>query len=113
LGTTRLTSLLSIDSPEAAVARESIPHLVVTGGCECGCRSFNVRDVRFRRSASGGNFHLSNGRTPDGSHGFFLLLDARGRPYSVDHLDGAGLPSPDPATLIVTSPADGPAVPET
>lgn len=67
-----LAALLSIDGPpdgpDGRVLRESLPHLVVTGGCDCGCPSFFVRDARQPPDEdSDGHFHYSNAATPDRS----------------------------------------------
>ena len=42
-----LSILASIEQDGGDVVRESLPHLVVTCGCEYRCASFNVRDMRF------------------------------------------------------------------
>lgn len=112
-----LAALLSIDGPpdgpDGRLLRDALPHLVVTEECGCGCPSFFVRDARQPLDQdSDGQFHYSNGLTPDGSVDLFLLV-RNDRPWSVDvmlppDMDGAS-PSarPDPASLVVTSPYDG------
>lgn len=75
--------LANIDRAGGVGVRESLPHLVVTGGCGCVCASFNVSERRYparlRQLA-----HLSNGVTADPLAGFVLWLGPDGRPSSVD-----------------------------
>jgi hypothetical protein len=97
-----LEALASVDVPEAEVVRESIPHLVVTGGCECGCASFNVRDSRYPASPHRLE-HFANGWTSDHSVGFVLSLGEDGRPISVD-VDNEPEVLPDPASIEATTP---------
>lgn len=110
-----LSALVSIDGPghgpDSAALRESIPHLVVTGECECGCPSFFVRDSRRDEGRSDtGSFHLSNAATPDGRIGMFLLV-RDDRPWSVDVMlppdiaPSSAEARPDPESLLVTSAA--------
>lgn len=94
-------------APPPESLRESLPYLVVTGRCGCGCPSIFVRDVRHARKDDG-CFHYSNAVTPDGRFGMFLLL-RDDRPYSLDvqlrlHIS-ADSPEerPDPESLIVSS----------
>jgi hypothetical protein len=42
-----LEVLAPVGVPGAEVVGESIAHVAVTGVCECGCASFNVRDSRY------------------------------------------------------------------
>lgn len=109
-----LEALLSVDGPpegpDRAVLLESLPHLVVTGECECGCPSFFVRDVRDEpEEAESGSFHYSNAVTADGSVCLYLLVQG-GRPWSIDvmlppDIDGSSPEArPDPESLVVTSP---------
>ena len=55
-----LSMLASVDQRGSDVVRESLPHLVVTGRCECGRASFNVRDDRSP-AQSHHLSHFSNG----------------------------------------------------
>jgi hypothetical protein len=92
-----LEALAGIDAPGADAVRESLPHLVVTGGCDCGCASFNVRDTRYPPVPH----HLcrfSNGSTFGESVGFVLWLGVDGRPLSVDVDNERGM-LPDPALI--------------
>lgn len=110
-----LAALLSIEGPpggpDAASMRESVPHLVVTEECECGCPSFFVRDPRQETTRDGGSFHFSNGVSRDGQVGLFLLV-RNDRPWSVDVTLPPGMaPSssdarPAAGNLTVTSPYD-------
>lgn len=92
-------ALASIDSPhfDPERVRASSPHLVVTGGCECGCASFNVADRRSpdRPYELG---HYSTGLA-DGV-GFDLWLGPDGRPISIDVDNETGL-APDIAAIQV------------
>jgi hypothetical protein len=93
-------ALVRVGGLGSGVVRESVPYLVWTGGCGCGCPSFNVRDGRFPRQP-----HVlerfSSGHTPDGSVGFDLYLWPDGRPLSVDvETDGRDV-RPAPDTLVV------------
>jgi len=95
-----VTALVGVGGPGSQVVRESVPYLVWTGGCGCGCPSFKVRDRRFPQQP-----HVlerfSTGRTPDGSVGLDFYLGPDGRPLCVDvETDGKGL-RPAPDTLIV------------
>jgi hypothetical protein len=101
--------LASVDAWDPELVRESLPHLVVTGECGCGCPSFNVRDRRFppQEHELG---HYSNGWTEDSAFGFSLWVGPDDRPISVDADDNRPEPSPDgwpdPATLIVKAAND-------
>jgi hypothetical protein len=89
-----LEALAAVDAP-GAVVRESIPHVAVTGVCECGCASFNVRDSRYP-AQSHHLAHFANGWTVDPAVGFVLWLGPDGRPISVDVDNEPGvLPDPD------------------
>ena len=95
-----VTALVGISGPGTDVVRESVPYLVWTGGCGCGCPSFTVRDGRFPRQPHVLE-HFSTGRTPDRSVGFDLFLGPDGRPLSVDvETDGRDV-HPPPDTLVV------------
>jgi hypothetical protein len=110
-----LSALLSIDDPtplgpDGRVLRESLPHLAVTGGCGCGCPSFNLRDVRQpSKQESDGQYHYSDAGTRDGRVFMFLLVE-NDRPSSVDVMLPPGIDGdspdarPDPASLVVSSP---------
>jgi hypothetical protein len=96
-----LSRLASLDAGGAEVVRESLTHLVVTGGCECGCASFNLRDVRFA-SQPHVLAHYSNGASSDGVS-FGLWLGPDGRPISVDVGNEPGS-MPDAESIIVSQP---------
>ncbi len=104
-----ITRLASVEHPAAALVQESLPHLVVTDVCGCGCPSFNVRDHRFAQQPDELEHH-SNGWTPDKAFGFALWTGPDGRPISVDLFDNRpeGSPPdwPHPDTLVVGA-ADG------
>lgn len=97
--------------PDPVALRESIPHLVVTGGCECGCPSFFLRDARQDEDGTIGCFHYANAVTRDGRVGLHLLVK-EDTPWSVDvmlppDLSGSEPEArPDPRGLVVTSPYD-------
>ena len=40
-------ALAGVDRPGGKAVHDSLQYLVVTGGCGCGCSSFDVRDTRF------------------------------------------------------------------
>lgn len=95
--------LADVGGPGSDVVRESVPHLLRTGGCGCGCPSFNVRDSRFPRQP-----HVlgifANGGVPDQSVGFVLYVGGDGRPLGVDvESDGEDV-RPSPATVIAERP---------
>lgn len=109
-----VAALTSVDSPsngpDVHTLRESLPYLVVTSMCGCGCPSFSMRDSRIDdKNHVAGSFHYSNAVSQDGGIGMFLLV-ANDRPESVDvrlppgvqTLDPSELP--EPSRLIVTSP---------
>jgi hypothetical protein len=48
-----IEALASLDADDGAFVRDSLPHLVVTGVCECGCASFNVTDLRHPKDSRG------------------------------------------------------------
>jgi hypothetical protein len=103
-----IEALASLDADDGAFVRESLPHLVVTGVCECGCASFNVRDHRHPTQPHQLR-HFSNGQSLSGtdSIGFVLWLGPDGRPISVD-VDPTEHALPDPSTVIVSSPYEQP-----
>ena len=99
-----LRALCGVEAPGLDLARASIDHLVVTGVCECGCGSFNVRDLRCEPEPHQLH-HVANGAC--GDVGFALFLGPDGRPTSVDvflpderSIDAHG--RPDPAAMVVT-----------
>lgn len=96
-----LDRLASLRANDAEVVRESLSHLVVTGGCECGCASFHIRDQRFPPQPHHLN-HYSNGVSSDGV-GFVLWLGPDGRPISVDVENEPGS-LPDPESITVSEP---------
>jgi hypothetical protein len=96
-------ALATADGPGSDVVRESLPHLVWTGGCGCGCASFNVRDARLppqRHELE----HFANGWTPDRHVEFMLWIGPDGRPKSVDVESDDHMARPDPATIVVKRP---------
>lgn len=99
-----LSRLASVVDPNTVVVLDSLPHLVVTGECGCGCPSFDVRDTRYPEQPHK-LAHHANGWTPDRTFGFALWLGPDDRPKSVDVFDNRpeGSPPewPDPATLVV------------
>jgi len=103
-----IEALASLDADEGAFVRDSLPHLVVTGVCECGCASFNVRDLRHPKQPHD-LFHFSNGVSRSGTDpiGFVLWLGPDGRPISVD-VDPTERSLPDPSTIAVSSPYQQP-----
>lgn len=109
-----VTALVSIDGPEGSptsrMLRESVPHLVVTAVCDCGCPSFFVEDGRRAPpDRETGTFHFSNATTPDGRVGLFLLVKDD-RPWSIDVMlppdikPSSSEARPDPRSFSVTSP---------
>lgn len=94
-------ALARLDRDGGERVRESLPYLVVTGGCECGCASFNVRDHRYP-SQPHELAHFSNG-VADASVGFVLWLGPDGRPISVDVENEPGV-LPDPSRIVVSAP---------
>ena len=94
--------LASLDAPGSDVVRESIPHLVVTGMCECGCASFNVRDRRFPAQPHRLG-HFANGSVADPRVGFVLWVGPDGRPISID-VDNEPGALPDPESISVSVP---------
>jgi hypothetical protein len=82
--------------------REALPYLIVTGGCDCGCASFNVRDRRYSAQPHHLN-HFSNGVVSDPPVGFMLWLGPDGRPISVD-VDSQPGDLPDPSQIEVSAP---------
>ena len=94
-----LTTLASVSGEGAEVIREALPHLVVTGGCECGCASFNLHDARCPEQPHELS-HFSNGWTEGWS--FVLWLGPDGKPKAVDAEPKNGdAPEPDPLTITV------------
>ena len=94
-------ALAALDREGGDCVRESVPYLVVTGACECGCASFNVRDRRYL-SQSHELEQFSNGAA-DASVGFVLWLGSDGRPASVDVENEPGV-LPDPSRIVVSAP---------
>lgn len=97
-----ILALTGIESDESEAIRESIAHLVVTGGCDCGCASFNVRDGRYPAPPHHLQ-HFANGVAADGQVGFVLWLGPDGRPISVDVENEPGV-LPDPTTIVASAP---------
>jgi len=95
-----VTALVGVGGPGSQVVRESVPYLVWTGNCGCGCPSFKVRDRRFPQQPHVLE-HFSSGCTPDRSVGFDLYLGPDGRPLCVDVETDGGDVRPRPDTLIV------------
>jgi hypothetical protein len=97
-------ALAGLDADGGPHVRESLPHLVVTGGCECGCASFYVRDSRHPQQPHE-LLHFSNGvaQSSTDAVGFVLWLGPDGRPISVDVDPTEGV-LPDPSTIVVSSP---------
>jgi hypothetical protein len=95
-----VAAMVDVGGPGAETIRESVPYLVRTGGCGCGCPSFNVRDGRFPPQPHEME-RFSTGHTSDGSASLDFYLGPDGRPLCVDiETDGKDLPAPD--TLIIT-----------
>jgi hypothetical protein len=95
--------LAGVDGDRATVVRESIPHLVWTGGCECGCASFTVRDERYPPQPHQLS-HYSNGVSrSEPAVGFCLWTGPDGRPLSVD-VDNQPGQLPDTTAIVVTLP---------
>jgi hypothetical protein len=101
-----LTLLASAEKPGAEVVRESLPHLRVTGGCGCGCESFEVRDVRQPEGTESGIEDWSGAVSEDGLTNIVLFVDADGRPTSVDILTPNQGRLPDPQTLRLAPDAE-------
>ena len=97
-----IVALAAVEGEESHTVRESIGHLVVTGGCDCGCASFNVRDSRYP-AQSHHLRHFANGVAADGQVGFVLWLGPDGRPISVDVENEPGV-LPDPSTIVASAP---------
>jgi hypothetical protein len=99
-----VSALSSLDADDGEFVRECLPHLVVTGGCGCGCASFFVQDSRHPQRPHELR-HFSNGVAPVGADviGFVLWLGPDGRPMSVD-IDPTEGPLPDPSSIEVSSP---------
>lgn len=100
-----LDHITKVDWPDAQALNESVAHLVVTGGCGCGCASINVRDVRFPEQRHELE-HWCNAVSADGAEAVVLWLgsDRRIAALDVELPDDGRLP--DPSNLIVTSPYD-------
>jgi hypothetical protein len=94
-------TLSDIPSELKPQVRESLPYLVVTGACDCGCASFKVRDSRFEATPHQ-LFHYSNGVTASGV-GFALFLGPNNRPISIDVDNQPGV-LPDPGAIRVSRP---------
>lgn len=92
----------SLDREGGERVRESVPYLVVTGRCDCGCASFDVRDRRYPAQPHELD-HFSNGAVADPSVGFVLWLGPDGRAISVDVQNEPGV-LPDPSQIVVSAP---------
>lgn len=104
--TTEETALLlhvtDVRWPRAAELHASVPFLVVTGGCGCGCASFDIRDTRFPEQRHELE-HWCNAVTSDNSAGVAVWLGSEGRLISVDvEPEDGGLPAAE--TLEVRLP---------
>jgi hypothetical protein len=97
-----LDRLARVDTDGAVLVRGSLPHLVVTGGCECGRASFNVRDRRYPAQPHELS-HFSNGVAGSPPAGFVLWLGPDGRPISVV-VDNEPGHLPDPTTIVASVP---------
>jgi hypothetical protein len=97
-----LSALAAVPRPQSETIWASIAYLVWTGGCECGCASFNVRDSRYAPPPHE-MFHFSNGWTSDKSIGFAFYLGEVDRPLSVDIFTEPKFfdARPDPASIVV------------
>lgn len=97
----------SVQGDGQELVTDSIPHLVVTGMCGCGCPSFNVRDNRFPPQPHELG-HFANGWSAERTFGFMLWVGPDGRPISVDVEVppewSANDSLPDPAEVEVASP---------
>lgn len=103
-----LLALANVELDGVAVVVESLPHLVVTGGCDCGYASLNVRDTRFPAQPHR-LMHFSNASVSvPVPVGFVLWTGEDGRPLSVD-VDNEPGHLPDPASITASVP--GPACP--
>ena len=98
-----LLEVLASPDPSGGLA-EAIPHLVVSGECEC-CRSFDLRDTRADRS-DGWPLRCSEAATPDRRWRFVLWIDDDGRPYAVEEATEAAGAPPSAQELHVRSVVD-------
>lgn len=92
-----LRRLCTVDASGMDVVREALDHLVVSGGCECGCGSFNLRDARRPRQPHRLN-HVANGSCA--AIGFALFLGPDGGPIYVEVL------LPDERSVVEHGPPD-------
>lgn len=97
-----LAAVTAVPWPRAAALRESIPYLVVTGGCDCGCASFDVRDTRHSKQAHTLE-HWCNAVSADGVAGAAVYLGPAGRLLTVDVVPPA-VALPEVAGLQVRPP---------
>jgi hypothetical protein len=73
-----LLHVTDVPWPRAAELHTSVPFLVVTGGCGCGCASFDVRDTRFPEHRHELE-HWCNAVSSDNSSGVAVWLGSEGR----------------------------------
>lgn len=97
-----IVRLAALESEGGERVRESLPHLVVTGGCECGCASFDVRDRRYPVQPHVLE-HFSTAKGGQPGVGFDLWLGPDGRPISVDVNNEPGV-LPDPEQIEAFAP---------
>ena len=97
-----MDALASVDRKGVDRVRESIPHLVVTGACGCGCASFNVRDRRYPPVPHMLE-HFANGAVADPPVGLVLWTGPDGRPLSVD-VDNEPNQCFDPSQIVASAP---------
>ena len=98
-----LLEVLTSPDPTGLLA-EAIPHLVVSGGCDC-CRSFDLRDTRAHRRDAWPS-RCSEAATPDRRWRFVLWTDDDGRPYAVEEATEAAGAAPSAQELHVRSVVD-------
>jgi hypothetical protein len=96
-----LSLLASANYEGAEIVRESLPHLRVTGGCGCGCESYNLRDPRYPEPGHPGIEDWSGAVSEDGLTTVILFVDGDGRPWSVDVMTPNQGKLPDVSTLRI------------